>query len=275
MAEHLDHLLPRYRFLDVSVQRSQSCLLRLIEPAASHGDGSGRKHHKRHHHHRDQRQPHIGIHHQAEGSDHIDGAGDDLHHRIIQHFSHRIHIVGETAHDVSVVIRIVEPHRQLLDPGKQIVSQPEDGSLRDADHDPGLKILGRNSHRVDGRHPQKRGKQNLYASLRRGQAVDDGAQHIGTGQGRKGVEDDAEKHHCQSQTVLFNIGKEPVDRFRRILRPSAPAAASPRPWASAGASPPGAAPLGLGLLCRIGIFPDQGFFSLLIHDALTSLSIWE
>ena len=35
------------------------------------------------------------------------------------------------------------------------------------------------------------------------------------------------------------------------------------------------AALNLGRLGGMGIFTQQGFFSRLIHDALTSLSIWE
>ena len=269
MAENLDHLLAGHRFLDVAVQRSQSRLLRLVEAAAAHGDGTRREHHQRHRRHRDQGQPHVGVHHQAEGADHVDGAGNDLHHRVVQHLSHRVHVVGEPAHDIAVVVGIVKPHRQLLDPGKQVVSQAENGPLGNADHDPGLKILGGDPHRIDGRHPKERGKQLFRAALRRGQAVNDGAEHIRTCQGGKGGEDNAEKHHRQPQPVLLDIGKKPPHRLRRILRLPAP---SPSARAPSSAGP---AALGLRLLRGIGIFPDQGFFSFFRHDALTSLSIWE
>ena len=63
-----------------------------------------------------------GIYHQAEGADNIDHTGNDLDHGIVQHFPHRIHVVGKTAHNITVVVCIIKPDRQLLNFCKQLIS---------------------------------------------------------------------------------------------------------------------------------------------------------
>ena len=166
MTENLDDLLSGHGFFNIPVQRTQRRLLGFIEPAASHGDKAGCLHHDRNHQHSDQSQPDIGIYHQAEGAYHIDHTGNYLYYGIVEHFPHRIHIVGKTAHNIAMIIRIIKAHRQLLYFGKQLISYFKYGLLGYSDHNPGLQILGGNTEQVNASHEHQGMKQLLRAALR-------------------------------------------------------------------------------------------------------------
>ena len=175
-----------------------------------------------------------------------------------------------------MVVRIIKPDRQLLNFCKQLISYFKNSMLGYPNHHAGLQILGNDSHRINTRHNHQGMQQLIRTPVFGSQAVYDGTQHIGTGQHGNGINYDTCKNQRKLVFFLLDIGKQPFYGFSRILRLASghPPTASSRP----GASRPGSAgtfSLCAGLLRRIGIFSDQRFFSGLVHDALTSLSIWE
>ena len=268
MAEYLHHLLSAHSLFNISVQRPQRRLLGLIKSAAPHGDKPGGLHHNRNHQNGNQGQPDIGIYHQTEGSYDIDHDGNNLHHGIIEHFTHRIHIVGKAAHDISVVIGIIKTHRQPLDFGKKLIPYFKNSLLGYTDHNAGLEILGHNAEQINTGHDQQGTEQLLCAAIHGCQSVYNGAQHIGAGKHGYRIDDNTGKNQHQLIFLLLYVGKQPFHCFSGVL------GLSPGHTASSGAARPFCR-LCLVLLGCIGIFPGQRFFSIFLHDAPTCLSIWE
>ena len=227
MAEHLHHLLPGHRLLDVAVQRTDRRLLGPVIFPASAPHGLHRFQHHRDHHNRDQGQPHVGVDHKDKGSHNVYGSGNQLNHRVVQHFTHRIHVIGKAAHHIPVIVGVIIAHRQLLHLLKQIIPQLLDGILGHADHDPLLQILGNHRHQINTDHGDNPLQQRGNASALGGQSVDDGTQHIGARQIRNGSRYDAHHHDSKQQLVMGNIGKKPSQSFFHILGLSSPG--PPRP----------------------------------------------
>ena len=152
MAEYLDNLLSGYSLFNITVQGTKCSLLCTVILPAHASDLLYCLQHQRDHHNCDQCQPYIGIQHQAEGSDDTDQTGDHLYYSIIQHFPYCIHIIGETAHQIAVVIGIVISDRQLLHLLEQLITQFLDRILGNTDHDLLLHILRQCSDQIYHKH---------------------------------------------------------------------------------------------------------------------------
>ena len=195
MVKDLDYLLSRHSLFNIAVYGADGRLLGpVILPASAAYDLNGLKHH-RNHNNRDQGQPHISINHKGKGSHNIDGAGDQLDHRVVEHFPHRIHVIGKTAHHIPVIVGIVIAHGKLLHLSEKIVSKLANGILGNPDHDSLLQILCGHPCQVNDCHSQNPFQEKGCASLRRGQTVDNGTQHIGACQISKGAADYAKDNN--------------------------------------------------------------------------------
>ena len=152
VAEHFYHFLATDDLFYITVQFPQRCLLCLIITAAALCNALPGLQHYGQHDYRNNGQIHIGIEHQGKCTHNTDQTGNDLHHRLIQHFSHRIHIVCKTAHNIAMVIAVKIPHRQLLYLAKQIPTQTSECVLGYHNHNSGLQILRQDARGKNCRH---------------------------------------------------------------------------------------------------------------------------
>ena len=175
MVKYLDNLLPSNGFLNVSVQCSYCCLLGSIIFPASASYRLYCLHHDRNHHYCNQSQPDIGIQHQAKSAYNADGSRNQLNHCVIEHFPYSIHIIGKTAHSVTMVMGIVITYRKLLKLLKQIITELADCILRYSNHNSLLQILCHYPNQINTQHSQNSFHKECYASFLRCQTIDDWA----------------------------------------------------------------------------------------------------
>ncbi len=242
VVEHLDDLLAVDGLLDVAVDSAQRRLLRRIVLVARRADPAAQLHEQRHEHHRDERQPNVGVEHHGERADQRHRAGNDAQQAVIQHGADVVHVVGEAAHDLAVVLGVVKAHRQRLQLVEQVVAQLLNRALRHLDDQPALEIRAGDADQI-GRAQQRQHAAQIGDAHRRAQAgighvVDDRAHDVGGGHVRHRADHKADKRQYQPHAVGHDIAHQPPDDRACVLGLfDAAQAAAPR---AAGAGTAGA-----------------------------------
>ena len=154
MTEHLYNLLSGYNLFDIAVQISQCTLLGSVITGTAHGNAASCFDHYRPHNHGNKCQPYIHVQHDRQCTDHTDGSGDQLDHRIVQQFTDHIYIIGKTAHDVTGAVGIKITDRHFLQMIKQILTDPDQRPLGYSDHNSLLGIVCYYANTIYHKHDQ-------------------------------------------------------------------------------------------------------------------------
>jgi len=140
VAEYLDHLLSFDQLFNIAIDLTDFLLLFLEVCAALATDlGNDEQHQHQSQDHQDGQLPAI-VNHHDEYAHHRNGGGNDLGHRIAEHFTDGVRIVGVVAHQISVGMGVKEPDGQMLHLVEHIRPDLVQRPGGNADHDPLIEV---------------------------------------------------------------------------------------------------------------------------------------
>ena len=216
MVKDLDHLLAADHLLDVAVHVAQGGLLGGVVGGAAFGAEPDVQEHGRVAHHHDEGQPPVEDEQQHQGAGQLDEALDGHGKAVVQRVGHRVHVVGEVAHDVAVELGVEKPQGQGLDMGEQVPPDVVQHLLGGVDHGLGVAEGGQRAHAADGRGGQHAAGQGVYIPV--AHAVDHRADHIGAQQIAQGADRDQHRHRQEQKFVPPHIGQQGLEGEPEIFR---------------------------------------------------------
>ena len=163
----------------------------------------------------------LGVEHHGERADQRHRAGDNAQQAVVQHGADVVHVVGEAAHDLAVVLGVVKAHGQRLQFVEQIIAQLLDRVLGHLDDQPALEIRARDADQIgraqERQHAAQIGDAHRGAQAGIGHVVDDRAHDIGGGHVGHRADHQADKRQYQPYAVGHDIAHQPLDNRARVL----------------------------------------------------------
>ena len=131
MPEHFYYLLPANHLLDISVYRTQRCLLCLKILPTFTNNSPGTPKHQWDSNQSDQGQDRADDQHQTKNTHYGQSTRQHIRQAIRQSITNPVHIVGIATHQITMLVGIEIPHRQLFHLPKQIFAHPGHSPLPD------------------------------------------------------------------------------------------------------------------------------------------------
>ena len=207
MTEDFDHLLPFDHFLNVAVERADSCLLALKVHAALAADALDHHQHDEEKGDGDEGQHPVEIEHHAEDTHKGERAGDKSSEAAIDHFADGLDIVGEAAHELTVGAAVEETQGEGLHLAEEIITQSGNRALGDEDHDAvGAEAHQRTAcvHRAhDSKLPRETGEVTGDDIV-----IDEGLEQITAENAAEGAADDTDRYKQEQEFVLADVAHE-------------------------------------------------------------------
>ena len=216
VVKDLDHLLAADHLLDVAVDVAQGGLLGGVVGGAALCAEPDIQEHGRIAHHHDQGQLPVEDEQQHQGARQLDEALDGHGKAVVQRVGHRVHVVGEIAHDVAVELGVEKAQRQRLDVGEQIPPDVVQHLLGGVDHSLGVAEGGQRPHPADGGGGQHPAGQGVH--IPGAHAVDHRADHIGAQQVAQGADGDQHRHSQEQELVPAHIGQQGPEGEPEVFR---------------------------------------------------------
>ena len=218
VVEHLDDLLTLDHLLNVAVEVAQSGLLPLeADPAASTDD----LHHQKHQTKEgegDQSQRPVQIQQHPDGAQERQGVGQHIGEAVVDHFGHRVDVVGEAAHEVAGLVGVEVAQGEPLQLIEQILTQGGHRALGHPHHDAGVHI-GAQSRQHEHQPHQHQQLQQTGEVAGEDVVVDGGLEEVAAGHGTHGAEQQADGHQHQQALIAAHIVQQLLHRTSQVLGP--------------------------------------------------------
>ena len=149
MVEYLDYLLSSHHLLNVAVQLAQAGLLAAKVVFAAAAAVLNVEKHGSIAYHDHQGQPPVEQEQQQQSAHHLDEALNDHSKAVVQRIGHRVHIIGEQAHQIAFALAVKKVQRQLLQMAVQVPADVVEHLLGGPYHDLGVAQGGQGTSTVD------------------------------------------------------------------------------------------------------------------------------